>query len=87
VKLVEIEIDKLIVDSAELSPVSGEQFRALVEQALQQRMRIANMATLPAAKDSVAISIPSVAHRDMSGRVQFAANIAQAIHQGMVQEV
>lgn len=86
-KYVEIEIDKLIVDSTEISPLGGEQFRRLVEQALQQRMRSANMAAVPAAKDSVAISIPSVSHHDMAGRVQFAANVGQAIHQGLVRKV
>ena len=82
-KRYEIEIDELVVDASAISPMRGDQFKALVEQALQQRLEAAGAHSSLAAKEAITISMPSASPQITSGGIQFAGKIAQAIHQGM----
>jgi len=86
VKRYEIEIDELVVDAAVILPMRGEQFKAMVEHALQQRLEGAGAPPSFAAKEAITISMPSASTQSTSGGIQFARRVAQAIHQGMTRK-
>ncbi len=84
-KRYEIEIEELVVDAAYISPMRGEQFKAMVEHALQQRLQSAGAQSSFVARETITISVPPASPRSTSGGIQFAGKVAQAIHQGMTQ--
>ncbi len=75
-----VEIEKLVVDAASIAPLHGEQFRSLVEQALQQRLKNHGAPSPVAARESVIVSLPPVGAHEHAGGVQLATHVAQAIH-------
>jgi hypothetical protein len=83
VKRFEIEIDELVVDASAISPMRGDQFKAMVERALQLRLAGAGDQLSFAAKEAITISIPPGSPQSTSSGIRFAGNVAQAIHQGM----
>jgi Arc/MetJ family transcription regulator len=86
VKRYEIEIDELVVDASAISAMRGDQFKAMVEQALQQKLEGAGAQSSFAAKEAISISMPPAPPQSASGGIQFAGKVAQAIHQGMTRK-
>jgi hypothetical protein len=81
-----VEIDKLVVEGASIAPLHGEQFRLLVEQALQQRLKNHAVPSPVAARESVSVSVPPVGAHEHAGGVQLARHVAQAIHHSLTRK-
>jgi hypothetical protein len=86
VKQLAVEIDKLVVDAASVAPLHGEQFRSLVEQALQQRLKNHGAPSPVAARESVSVSLPPVGAHEHAGGVLLARQVAQAIHHSLTRK-
>ena len=82
-----LKIDNLVVDAAGIAPMHGEQFRALVEQALQQRLQSHGAPPAVAAKESVSVTVPQFEAHGGSGGARLAGQVAQAIHQSLTRKV
>ena len=78
-----VEIDKLVVDAAGIAPMHGEQFRALVEQVLEQRLENYGVPSRVAAKENVSIAVPEVRTDGNAYGMRLARHVGQAIHQSL----
>jgi len=82
-----VEIDKLVVDAAGIAPMQGEQFRALVEQALRQCLQNHGAPSAVVAKENVGVAVPEFREHGRNGGARLAGQVAQAIHQGLTRKV
>jgi hypothetical protein len=81
-----VEIEKLVVDAAGIAPMQGEQFRALVEQALQQRLKSHGAPSSVAARENVTVEAPNPAAQREAGGARLAGQVAQAIHRSLTRK-
>ncbi len=81
-----VEIEKLVVDAASIAPLHGEQFRSLVEQALQQRLKNHGVPSPVTPRETVSVSLPPVGAHEHAGGVQLARHVAQAIHHSLTRK-
>ena len=81
-----MEIETLVVDAANIAPLGGEQFRSLLEQALEQRLKSHGAPSSVAARESLSVPLPPVGAHRHRGAVQMARQVAQAIHHSLTRK-
>lgn len=81
-----VEIDRLVVDAADIAPLGGERFRALVEQALQQRLQSHGAPAAFAVRESITVALTEPGAHEHTGGARLAGHVAQAIQQGLMRK-
>lgn len=81
-----IDIEKLVVDGAAITPMMGKSFRRQVERALEQRLESRGRPPQVVAKQSVMISIATADGHRPGNATSLAGQLAQGIYQSLAKK-